>query len=256
MINLLEIKNNIPKEIFDALNDLYSLTGAKEIFEKHNIELMTAELEISLLEKVISDIKEVYAANAKTYKQVEQYTDMQIKNNTSLLETSEGFMKNIIEMNITTAKNQLEMAIKSFTPDILVLAKEKLITVANEDDRKILETTIDGSDITNIEESVSKAILELKEVVVHRYLSGDSKVVAKTETTKEKAPKEENKISKEKNTQEKDNETDKSTDVVIKNNKKSKDELDLANFSGFSVDGKEADYSNFLGEFDGEEIAF
>lgn len=270
MINLLDIKNEMPKEIFEALNELYSLAGTKEIFEKHGIELMTAELEMKLLDKVITDISEVYATDAKIkeFTQVQQYTEMQIKTNETMLQTAEGFMKQMIEMNITTAKNQLEMAIKAFTPDIQATIKNKLTTVANEGDRNTLETVLIGTTVIDLMQLMTKAVNELKENVPVRYenvvkpkveVKEEIKTIDKKETTKAqkkeevkpiKAPKEENKVETK---ADKDVKPDTVIDKIVEKDKEVESELDggldFSNFGGFGLDGKEeTDYESFLGD--------
>ncbi|MGL5022392.1 MAG: hypothetical protein ACRC5S_03740 [Cetobacterium sp.] len=158
-MNLLKLKNELPENIYNLLNGLYAVPGAKDIFKKYGVEILNKEVEIEMIQKVKAEL-ELFLSESKDVKefnQVKQYVDMQISSNTSMLNSAEGFMKNMIEMNITTANNQLAMAISQFNTPVMEKAIElvKTLIISNVNKEDFLKGLSDKEvNLTNVIEKI------------------------------------------------------------------------------------------------------
>lgn len=187
-MNLLDIKNQLPENVFNLLNEVYTLAGAKELFKKHNVEVLNKEIEIEMIKKVATEtetfLKE--SKDMKEFGQVKQFVDMQINSNEAMLKTAEGFMKSMVEMNIQTAKAQLEMAVKQFTTPFVDKLKEVIETfVVNEDNKTKFLKEAETINLLNATVEIAKIVEDGVKEIETRYAG-----------QKVEAPKEEKKIEK------------------------------------------------------------
>lgn len=195
-MNLLKLRNELPENIYNLLNGLYAVPGAKDIFKKYGVEVLNKEVEIEMIQKVKAEL-ELFLSESKDVKefnQVKQYVDMQISSNTSMLNSAEGFMKNMIEMNITTANNQLAMAISQFNTPVMEKAIElvKTLIISDVNKEDFLKGLSDKEvNITNVIEKIESLSKENIIEIENRYIevkedSNDKETKEKVEIKKNK----------------------------------------------------------------------
>lgn len=250
-MNLLDIKNQLPENVFNLLNEVYTLAGAKELFKKHDVEVLNKEIEIEMIKKVATEA-ETFLKDSKEMKefgQVKQYVDMQINSNETMLKTAEGFMRTMIEMNIQTAKGQLDMAIKQFTGPFVEKLKGLINTfVVNEDNKAKFLKEAETINLLNATAEITKVVEESVKEIETRYAG-----------QKVEAPKEEKKVEKKTKTVEVTKakviptregiktEVIEKTEVVVEEN--GIDDLGLDDLGDLGVDTKE-DLKGSVGDID------
>lgn len=173
-MNLLKLRNELPENIYNLLNGLYAVPGAKDIFKKYGVEVLNKEVEIEMIQKVKTELELFLneSKDIKEFNQIKQYVEMQISSNTAMLATAEGFMKNMIEMNITTANTQLTMAINQFNEPVMKKATELVNTLIISDGTKesfLKGLTEEGVNLVTVLEKIDLLSTENIKEVETRY---------------------------------------------------------------------------------------
>lgn len=202
-MNLLKLRNELPENIYNLLNGLYAVPGAKDIFKKYGVEVLNKEVEIEMIQKVKTELELFLneSKDIKEFNQIKQYVEMQISSNTAMLATAEGFMKNMIEMNITTANTQLTMAINQFNEPVMKKATELVNTLIISDVTKesfLKGLTEGGVNLVTVLEKIDLLSTENITEVETRYNvaaddSNDKEKIEDETTKKEIINKDENK---------------------------------------------------------------
>lgn len=182
-------------QIKNLLEELFSLKGAKEVFEKHNVEMITKDIEIKELFNFIEDVKALYdnSETIKEYKQAIMFLNTQIKTNEELLKTSEGFMKTMLQGMIAGFKTTKETAVKSQTPIFRKEVEELLERIINDEDRNKIKGLLEKISIDN-ETDFVKGVKAIEKDIENRYYNeqdnSEEKVVEVKEEKKETVKKE------------------------------------------------------------------
>ena len=173
MIHLNSIKDTMPGEVYSLLNKLYTLTGAKELFETFGVVVKDKKVELEVVTNFLKNSQDFLARSEelKEFRQVEQYIDMQIKSNEAMLQSAEGFMKQMIVMNIETAKNQLGMALTQFMPVTIKAVTGFANTIIEDVDRKTVMAVIGAGTTTllTLRDVLTTITLEVVESIKERY---------------------------------------------------------------------------------------
>lgn len=172
-VNEMKLDNNL----MSLLTELFSMKGAKEIFKKHNIEIVTEQIEKEGLTNFIKQAKELFKTSdiVKEYNQAVQFLDLQINTNKSSLSQAEGFMKTMIEGMIKSFETTKKLAIQNFSPTFREELKGLLHNIVNEEDKKQIEKYIEQYDITELDEmlkNINSIILSIES----RYSENERKV--------------------------------------------------------------------------------
>lgn len=172
-INEMKLDNNL----MSLLTELFSIKGAKEIFAKHNVEMVTEQIEKEGLTNFIKQAKELFGTSktVKEYNQSVQFLDLQINTNKSALEKAEGFMKTMIEGMISGFENTKNLAIQNFSPMFREELKGLLHNIVNENDKENIKEMIDEYDITKLDEMLG-AIKSIENSINSRYCETERKV--------------------------------------------------------------------------------
>lgn len=172
-INEMKLDNNL----MSLLTELFSIKGAKEIFAKHNVEMVTEQIEKEGLTNFIKQAKELFGTSktVKEYNQSVQFLDLQINTNKSALEKAEGFMKTMIEGMISGFENTKNLAIQNFSPMFREELKGLLHNIVNENDKENIKEMIDEYDITKLDEMLG-AIKSIEISINSRYCETERKV--------------------------------------------------------------------------------
>lgn len=172
-VNEMKLDNNL----MSLLTELFSMKGAKEIFKKHNIEIVTEQIEKEGLTNFIKQAKELFKTSdiVKEYNQAVQFLDLQINTNKSSLSQAEGFMKTMIDGMIKSFETTKKLAIQNFSPTFREELKGLLHNIVNEEDKKQIEKYIEQYDITELDEmlkNINSIILSIES----RYSENERKV--------------------------------------------------------------------------------
>lgn len=197
MIHLNNIKDTMPGEVYNLLNKLYTLTGAKELFKTFGVVVKDKKVELEVVTNFLKKSQDFLATSEelKEFRQVEQYINMQITSNEAMLQSAEGFMKQMVMMNIETAKNQLGMALTQFMPVTIKAVTGFANTIIEDVDRETVMTVIGAGTTTllTLRDVLTTVTSEVIESIKGRY--SDVKEV-KT-TVKEEVSKKDVKVEKE-----------------------------------------------------------
>lgn len=172
-INEMKLDNNL----MSLLTELFSMKGAKEIFAKHNIEMVTEQIEKEGLANFIKQAKELFGTSktVKEYNQAVQFLDLQINTNKSALAQAEGFMKTMIEGMITGFETTKNVAIQNFSPMFREELKGLLHNIVNENDKEKIKEMIDKYDITKLDEML-ELVKSIELSINSRYCETERKV--------------------------------------------------------------------------------
>lgn len=189
--------NEINKETLETLvRELLNLNGAKEIFEKYDIEVINFSTEKAAFEKLIKEFdKKVKESKAvKEYKQAVAFLNLQINTNREALKTAEGFVKNMIESMLQTFESSKNTTkdIQSATLRTELVGLENI--VLNDKDKEVVKELLSKVEITKEDDFVEQ-IENLIKKAKERY-SEDVKAETK-KTDKEVIKKDNEKLHKE-----------------------------------------------------------
>lgn len=254
--------NELNKEqVKNLLEELFSLKGAKEVFEKHGVEMITKDIEIKELFNFIEDVKALYdnSKTVKEYKQATMFLNTQIKTNEELLKTSEGFMKTMLEGMISGFKATKETATKSQEPIFRKEIEELLERIINDDDRNKVKKLIEELSIEDenifinkvklIEKDIENRYSEdtsTKEVIEEKSKKIDKKEEVKTiENPKEKKAKKQVEVQKED-----DDEFNGLDDIDLKNLSEKPKEIKEVKEENIDKDKEEVDVQKDIEEMD------
>lgn len=254
--------NELNKEqVKNLLEELFSLKGAKEVFEKHGVEMITKDIEIKELFNFIEDVKALYdnSKTVKEYKQATMFLNTQIKTNEELLKTSEGFMKTMLEGMISGFKATKETATKSQESIFRKEIEELLERIINDDDRNKVKKLIEELSIEDenifinkvklIEKDIENRYSEdtsTKEVIEEKPKKIDKKEEVKTiENQKEKKAKKQVEVQKED-----DDEFNGLDDIDLKNLSEKPKEIKEVKEENIDKDKEEVDVQKDIKEMD------
>ena len=172
-INEMKLDNNL----MSLLTELFSMKGAKEIFAKHNVEMVTEQIEKEGLANFIKQAKELFGTSktVKEYNQSVQFLDLQINTNKSALEKAEGFMKTMIEGMIQGFENTKNLAVQNFSPMFREELKGLLHNIVNENDKENIKKMIDEYDITKLDEML-ELVKSIELAINSRYSETERRV--------------------------------------------------------------------------------
>ena len=172
-INEMKLDNNL----MSLLTELFSMKGAKVIFAKHNIEMVTEQVEEEGLANFIKQAKKLFGTSktVKEYNQAVQFLDLQINTNKSALAQAEGFMKTMIEGMITGFETTKNVAIQNFSPMFREELKGLLHNIVNENDKEKIKEMIDKYDITKLDEML-ELVKSIELSINSRYCETERKV--------------------------------------------------------------------------------
>ena len=144
------------QQLSSLLNELYGLSGAKEVFKKFNVEMINEETEKQGLNKLLNGIKDLLKTSkvVKEYLQATQFLDMQIKTNEEMLKTAEGFMKTMVEGMLNSFKASKQLATETQSKVFIEEAKPLLDNILNGEDKKKAEEYLDNLKLGNEEGSL------------------------------------------------------------------------------------------------------
>lgn len=167
----------LDKNLMSLLTELFSMKGAKEIFAKHNIEMVTEQIEKEGLANFIKQAKELFGTSktVKEYNQAVQCLDLQSNTNKSALAQAEGFMKTMIEGMITGFETTKNVAIQNFSPMFREELKGLLHNIVNENDKEKIKEMIDKYDITKLDEML-ELVKSIELSINSRYCETERKV--------------------------------------------------------------------------------
>ena len=174
------------KDLTGLLTELFALSGAKEIFARHNIEMVTRETELNGLENLLKGITKLFNESkaAQEYKQAVMFLDTQINTNKSMLATAEGFMKTMIEGMIHSFESTKLTAVMSqselFRKELYCL----LENILNEDDVKTVQGYMDTMSLDKIDDFM-KQVETVKANIENRYSGKAETVETKVEVKAE-----------------------------------------------------------------------
>ena len=192
------------KDLAALLNELFGLRGAKEIFAKHNVDMVTKETELQGIDNFVIGVRELIK-NSKImedYKQAITFLNTQIQTNNAMLVKSEGFMKTMIEGMIAGFESTKATAIESQSVLLRQELEKLLDNILNEDDKKVVMYNIGEMTIDKIDNFVV-AINCIKDRIINRYNDNNEEDSVKEkdeqpkETIKEKPKKKKEKVSDE-----------------------------------------------------------
>lgn len=167
----MKIKDLTGKQLTTLLTELFCLNGAKEIFKKHNIEMVTKETEKQGLSNFIKAIENLLQNGqaSKDYKQATMFLDTQIKSNESMLETAEGFMKTMISGMVesfkATKKGIADTKIIELRNEIKPLIEEHIL---NEHDKKSIDKYLSKASFDDFDSTI-KSIKSIEKLIDERY---------------------------------------------------------------------------------------
>lgn len=186
-VNELKLDNNI----LGLLTELFSIKGAKEIFEKYNIEMVTEKIEKEGLANFIKQAKNLFekSKTVEEYKQATSFLDAQINSNKTILNNADGFMKTMIESMITSFETTKQVSVNHFTPLFQKELKELLHNIVNEEDKKTVEKYIEQYDITKLSEML-ELVKSIELTINSRYHETERKVTESTNTVTQSIEKE------------------------------------------------------------------
>lgn len=186
-VNELKLDNNI----LGLLTELFSIKGAKEIFEKYNIEMVTEKIEKEGLANFIKQAKNLFekSKTVEEYKQATSFLDAQINSNKTMLNNADGFMKTMIESMITSFETTKQVSVNHFTPLFQKELKELLHNIVNEEDKKTVEKYIEQYDITKLSEML-ELVKSIELTINSRYNETERKVTETTNNVKQSIEKE------------------------------------------------------------------
>ena len=215
-INEMKLDNNL----MSLLTELFSMKGAKEIFAKHNIEMVTEQIEKEGLANFIKQAKELFGTSktVKEYNQAVQFLDLQINTNKSALAQAEGFMKTMIEGMITGFETTKNVAIQNFSPMFREELKALLHNIVNENDKEKIKKMIDKYDITKLDEML-ELVKSIESSINSRYCEterevDDNKSTNVSDIINDKEEKQVEKKSKSKKNESKEIENKKEEDEI------------------------------------------
>ena len=167
----MKIKDLKEKQLTMLLTELFGLSGAKEIFKKHNIEMVTKETEKQGLINFVKAIEKLLQNGqaSKDYKQATMFLDTQIKSNESMLETAEGFMKTMISGMVesfkATKKGIADTKIMELRNEIKPLIEEHIL---NEHDKKSIDRYLSKASFDDFDSTI-KSIESIEKLIDERY---------------------------------------------------------------------------------------
>lgn len=167
----MKIKDLKEKQLTTLLTELFGLDGAKEIFKKHNIEMVTKETEKQGFLNFIKAFENVMATGkAMTeYKQATTFLDAQINSNEAMLATAEGFMKTMIGGMIESFK-ATKKGIEGSKKAEVIAEVTPLIEahILNESDRRYLVKLLNNLSLDDKEKFI-KSTDVIVTAIVERY---------------------------------------------------------------------------------------
>lgn len=249
----MRIKDMNLSQLNNVLNELYKLQGAKEVFKKFNIELINKETELQGITDLVNSISKFFKENKETkeFLQVFNFMNQEIEMKKKMIESAEGMMKQLLNMQITSSEQSLNMIEKqtkdNILPELLKLVKENII---NEEDLSKVETLIKNNNLNNL--SLENTYSEIKLEIENRYSKSEENNEYDTKEEKEVIVKENNNDNKKeeniKNVEEEKNDIKekKLNKELDEDNKKSKEtkednnniELDFGNFNNSKEENK------------------
>lgn len=247
----MRIKDMNLSQLNNVLNELYKLQGAKEVFKKFNIELINKETELQGITDLVNSISKFFKENKETkeFLQVFNFMNQEIEMKKKMIESAEGMMKQLLNMQITSSEQSLNMIEKqtkdNILPELLKLVKENII---NEEDLLKVETLIKDNNLNNL--SLENTYSEIKLEIENRYSKSEENNEYDTKEEKEVIVKENNNNKEEniKNVEEEKSniKEEKLNKELDEDNKKSKEikednnniELDFGNFNNSKEENK------------------
>lgn len=239
----MRIKDMNLSQLNNVLNELYKLQGAKEVFKKFNIELINKETELQGITDLVNSISKFFKENKETkeFLQVFNFMNQEIEMKKKMIESAEGMMKQLLNMQITSSEQSLNMIEKqtkdNIFPELLKLVKENII---NEEDLLKVETLIKDNNLNNL--SLENTYSEIKLEIENRYSESEENNEYNTKEEKEVIIKENNNdnkkeenIKEEKLNKELDEDNKKIKEIKEDNNNI---ELDFGNFNNTKEENK------------------